>query len=210
MSFTVRGTCAVFWKPAYTLTAESPDGTELDADGKEHDLIATLTKTVSGVPVPNRTLKLKTDPVDEVGHNKRKRTNSSGQVTFKVSNLDTESVEYTVSLVPRPATSSPTVADDLTIQWGAGYFLQAFPSDAAAGVGSPYGPVQMTLYQLDEVTPAVGVSCVVDPIGTIGVTDGFGNILFNVPSHGAGAVLYTLTDPPVSGGVPPFFTLTWS
>lgn len=115
---TVRGTCAVFWKPAYTLALVSSDGTSLDADGKYHDLVATLTKTATGAAVPGRTIKLATNPTGEIGHRVRKFTGGDGTATFRVADSDDEVVEYTASLIPKPPTSEITITATTSITWG--------------------------------------------------------------------------------------------
>lgn len=115
---TVTGQAIVDWKPKFTLEVESPDGTQLDPDGEQHELIATLTRTATGDPVSGRTIKLRTSPTGEVGDTRRLLTDNDGQVTFLISDDEEEVVEYTVSLIPKPPTSRPTVTDDISIQWG--------------------------------------------------------------------------------------------
>lgn len=214
MSVTVRGKAKVEWRPNFTLVVESPDGTSLPADGELHDLIATLTNTADGTPVVGRTLKLSTDPTGNTGDGKRRRTDSEGKVTFRVSKSSNGSVEYTVSLVPEPATSLPTIEDDITIAWGSGFYLFVFPSDSTSPSGSDFGPVDMVLSTTDVVlTPAVGEQITVTPIGVIGVIDMTGHLLFMLPDHPPGAVVYTLTVPGLASGVssvPNTFTHTWT
>lgn len=210
MSVTVRGKTKVQWRPDFTLVVDSPDGLSLDSDGEEHDLTATLTQTSNGDPVVGRTISLHTVPAGEAGDGKRFTTDNEGKVTFRVSDLQAESVEYTASLIPRPPTSEVTIEASLTIQWGTGFFLQGFPTDSTSASGSDFGPVQMILSTGPVFNPAAGVSCTVTPIGSIGATDLGGIIDFMLPNHPPGAVVYTLTVPTVVGGVPAFFTHTWT
>lgn len=214
MSVTVRGQAKVRWKPNYTIVADSPDGTSLDADGVLHDLIVTLTNTADGSPVVGRTIRLHTDPTGNTGDGKSKITNADGEATFRVSKSVTGAVIYTASLVPVPPTSDPTVEDDITISWGSGFYLFIFPSDSTSVSGSDFGPVDMALSSTDGVfTPVVGEPITVTPIGAIGATDGTGHLLFTLPDHPPGAVLYTLTVPSLASGtssVPNTFTHTWT
>lgn len=114
---TVRGKAKINWKPNYTLTIESSGGLTVDAGGTTI-LTATLTNTATGNPVPNRKITLTTDPSPRTGDGARKTTNADGVVTFEVSNVQVESVQYIASLVPNPPTTEPTVTADLTIAWG--------------------------------------------------------------------------------------------
>jgi len=115
---TVRGKTKVEWTPDFTLTFTSTDGTTLDPGTTLHPLVATLTQTSNGEPVVGRTIRLTTDPTGRVGHGVRGTTDVNGEVTFQVSDVATETVVYTASLIPRPATSLPTLTEDLTIMWG--------------------------------------------------------------------------------------------
>lgn len=118
MSITVRGQTKVEWRPNFTLAFTSTDGLSLDPGTDTHPLVATLTNTSTGAVVVGRTLRLATNPTGRVGDTVRGATNSDGQVTFNVSNVSVESVIYTVSLIPNPPITEPTVTANLTITWG--------------------------------------------------------------------------------------------
>lgn len=115
---TVRGKAKINWKPNYTLTFTSSEGLSLNP-GDTTSLVATLTNTADGTPVPNRKIMLTTNPTPRTGDEARKTTNAEGVATFTgITNPSVESVVYTASLIPKPATSLPTVTTDLTIEWG--------------------------------------------------------------------------------------------
>lgn len=214
MSVTVRGKAKVQWRPDFTVLAESPDGLELDADGNLHDLTATLTNTADGSPVADRVIQLSTSPVGNVGDGSLKRTSSSGVATFRVSKSTDGAVTYTASLIPNPPSSSPAVTDDVTIVWGTAFYLFSYPSDSTSPSGADFGPVELVLSTTDVIlTPAVGESITVTPIGVIGAIDGTGHLTFMLPDHAPGAVVYTLTVPTLSSGlssVSNVFTHTWT
>jgi hypothetical protein len=146
MSTTVRGKAKVEWRPDFTLTFTSTDGLTLDPGTETHPLVATLTNTVDGSPVEGRTIKLTTSP-ERVGHGEREMTDGEGKCTFEVSNVATESVVYTASVIPRPPTSEPTVTADLTIQWG-GVICNQCNADI------DIGPVEV--FQPNEVPESLG------------------------------------------------------
>lgn len=157
MSFVARGITQVVWRPNYTLVLESVDGLSLDADGEPHTLIATLTNTSTGAPIPNKKLLLTTSPAGEVGFGKVKITDSTGRVTFSVSDDDSESVVYTCSLLPERV-----IQDSITIVWGGTeveVLAQGYtPTDFPTHYGSPYTITFIVVRHDDEVTPVEGVT----------------------------------------------------
>lgn len=158
---TIRGVTQVVWVPNYTLTLTSPDGLELEADGEEHTIIATLLNTATGAAVPNRTIRLLTTPSARVGNGKRARTDIEGKARFVVSNEDDESIDYEAQLAPQFA-----VTGDLTIQWGEAGQLVGVDWTIDSNTAPPGPP-----YQVNVPVP-VFVSVVTSPGGVpvVGVT----------------------------------------
>lgn len=147
---TVTGIAQVVWTGGsggtpYVLDLTSTDGLELDADGKLHSLVGTLTKGSDAVP--NRSILLQTSPRGEVGDLVRKTTSSSGAVTFRVSNTDDEVVIYTAQLLPSPSGSSGTVTDSVTITWGNPVMAYRFFSSGSGAQTGTADPVTVS----DEV-----------------------------------------------------------
>lgn len=175
MSVTVRGQTKVEWRPNMTLTANSPDGTSLDADGEEHDFTATLTNIANGSPVPDRVISLNTNPVSRTGHNSRKITGADGKVTFTIADLFNEVVIYTVSLVPIPPISEPTVTDDETITWGTGALLIDLSfTDNVGGIQNVGNSAIVTATCTVSGAPVAGISVTLQT--TPGGQDGDGEI----------------------------------
>lgn len=109
-----RGICTVFWGPDgdRTITVTSPDGPNLDADGKAHPLVGLLTHG-GGVPVPGILVRLRTTPSGRDGDGLEDYTDNDGGVMFSVSDTENETVIYTVR---RPSPSS--LSGSTSIQWG--------------------------------------------------------------------------------------------
>lgn len=196
MSITVRGKAKVEWRPNYTLDVDSPDGTSLPADGFFHDFTATLTNTTTGDPIPNRTLKLKTDPIDRDGHNQRKTTDANGEVTYRIADSFDEVVVYTVSLLPDPPTSVPTITADETITWGTGALLVTL-SFTCPPVQVLDVPIDVTCTATVSGSPVSGISITLqtnpggkDGDGEIKVTNGSGVATWTVVESIAGLVQY--------------------
>ncbi len=215
MSFTVRGVTQVQWGPDYILTLDSPDGTSLDADGKPHPLIAKLVKTSNGAPVSGRNIRLSTSPGGEVGDGSRKMTDSSGKVTFTVSDSNNETVDYTATLVMASGSPTPLTATE-SIQWGTSdiiafteggggihtfgdtIMVRLFASSTDSPVMTPVENVVMTLRAAALGPTPVGDGHVFGPTGPDGYTE-----FLSITQTNPGMSPYTV-DYNCAGVAPPF------
>ena len=205
MSFTVRGVTQVQWGPDYILTLDSPDGTSLDADGKPHPLVAKLVKTSNGAPVSGRNIRLSTSPGGEVGDGSRKMTDSSGKVTFTVSDSSSETVDYTATLVMASGSPTPLTATE-SIQWGGG---DAWWNVSGGAWGEPFAlgsltPGDAVFILKDNQDPALGVP-IVGAMITIGTTPagrvGDGVVAGPTDINGEVDLMAILNAESVTGGV---------
>lgn len=113
---TVTGYTQVVWRPNYTLTLVSVDGSPLSIYSGSHVLLASLTNTATGSALPNRRIGLRTNGTGRVGDLTQKFTNGSGNAAFTVSSAVPEAVIYTASLASTSG-YTPTITDDETIVW---------------------------------------------------------------------------------------------
>lgn len=106
MAVTVRGMCRVDWRPAYTLTLTSTNGSTLPADGRGNEMVATLTRTSNGAAIANKRILLTTYSSGRAGDGARGTTDAQGKFRFQISNTLSEPVWYFGRMLRSRGTSS--------------------------------------------------------------------------------------------------------
>ena len=142
---TVTGYTQVVWRPNYTLTLVSTDGTALDVASGNHPLVASLTRTTTGAAIKGRRISLRTNPAGRVADKLQKFTNGSGQAVFQVSSPVAEAVAYTASLIPTANNPSSITATE-TITWS----LPPIPPVPPLPPPPPPGPQPTTEWRVDN------------------------------------------------------------